>query len=112
MMFNIIRLYRLCLMRFRFRFIFILIFILIVSFYPGVHAQNRQIIPAVSGFALSPNDQNMIIAYNGGETGCICIVDLKSGRAKKIISGNKELCYFKPEYSPDGKKITFVGYRS
>ena len=52
----------------------------------------------------------MIIAYNGGETGCICIVDLKSGTAKKIISENKELRYFKPEYSPDGKKVTFVGY--
>ena len=66
----------------------------------------------VVGFVISKNDKTILFASNNRQShsASIYIMHTDSFKARQLIAGTKELSFFNPSYSPDEKKIIFVGY--
>lgn len=85
----------------------ILIFLLLLSSRCSSENISRD---AIGGFDISRDDEFVLFSYAKTGISSIYKMPLKGGKANLLIGSNEGLSYVNPKYSPDGKKIVFIGY--
>lgn len=63
----------------------------------------------VSGFDISKDDNYVLMACRDKICQSIYLMNCETNKARVLVQGTKNLDYFNPQYSQDGKKIIFIG---
>jgi hypothetical protein len=89
------------------------IIVFVISCQTGNEKQNNSQVETkrvLSDFDISKNDSLIIFSMRTKNGSSIYQMNIDGTEQRKIISSNKNISYFSPRYSKDGKKIVFKKY--
>ncbi|KIO79008.1 hypothetical protein TH53_00115 [Pedobacter lusitanus] len=63
----------------------------------------------LESFDVSPDGKSLIFTWNIGGKSCLFHSDIDGKNPKLLINSDKHISVYRPRFSPDGRKIVFVG---
>ncbi|MCK9208521.1 MAG: hypothetical protein M0P66_15515, partial [Salinivirgaceae bacterium] len=85
---------------------YIISFVFLIS---GCSAQNQEKIE-LQRLCVSPDSEYILFSYSENNLFSIYRMRLDGGYAEKFIDTKNNLSFLNPSFSPDGKKVVFIGY--
>ena len=83
-------------------------YILILLFVAGCKSQSNND-ESIGIFDISKDDKHILFSFYSKEGSSICQMNTDGTQFKDLISATKDTSYFNPQFSPDGKRIVFIG---
>lgn len=87
-----------------------LILLLVAVFMANCsHPKPSKVQDDLESFDISPDGKSLIFAWNVGGKPCLFQAKSDGRNPKLLVDSSKDIAVYKPRFSPDGRKIVFIG---
>lgn len=87
-----------------------LILLLVAVFMANCsHPEPSKVQDDLESFDISPDGKSLIFAWNIGGKPCLFQAKSDGRNPKLLVDSSKGIAVYKPRFSPDGRKIVFIG---